>query len=140
MDRRASAAGLRVSPKGTLCRAVSFDSQGDRPEGTSQLTQQNGPDDLHGQIVEVIPNLRAFARSLVSNPSQADDLVQGALTRALSNLDKFEVGTTLRPWMFTILRNLYSSELRTRRRGAHGTDGGCRERAVSGKGGTGRVD
>lgn len=80
--------------------------------------------DLHDQIVEVIPNLRAFARSLVSNPSQADDLVQGALTRALANLDKFEAGTNLRAWMFTILRNLYYSELRKRRREVEDADGG----------------
>lgn len=88
------------------------------------MTQQAERDDLHGQIVEVIPNLRAFARSLVSNPSQADDLVQGALTRALSNLDKFEAGTNLRAWMFTILRNLYYSELRKRRREVEDADGG----------------
>jgi RNA polymerase sigma-70 factor, ECF subfamily len=80
--------------------------------------------DLHDQIVEVIPNLRAFARSLVSNPSQADDLVQGALTRALANLDKFEAGTNLRAWMFTILRNLFYSELRKRRREVEDADGG----------------
>jgi len=80
--------------------------------------------DLHGQIVEVIPNLRAFARSLVSNPSQADDLVQGALMRALSNLDKFEEGTNLRAWMFTILRNLFYSELRKRKREVEDADGG----------------
>jgi len=88
------------------------------------VTQQADRDDLHEQIVEVIPNLRAFARSLVSNPSQADDLAQGALTRALSNLDKFEVGTNLRAWMFTILRNLYYSELRKRRREVEDADGG----------------
>ena len=88
------------------------------------MTQRDGHNDLHDQIVEVIPNLRAFARSLVSNPSQADDLVQGALTRALSNLDKFEAGTNLRAWMFTILRNLYYSELRKRRREVEDTDGG----------------
>ena len=81
-------------------------------------------DDLHDQLVEVIPNLRAFARSLVNNPSQADDLVQGALTRALANLDKFEAGTNLRAWMFTILRNLYYSELRKRRREVEDADGG----------------
>lgn len=80
--------------------------------------------DLHDQLVEVIPNLRAFARSLVNNPSQADDLVQGALTRALANLDKFEAGTNLRAWMFTILRNLYYSELRKRRREVEDADGG----------------
>lgn len=80
--------------------------------------------DLHDQLVEVIPNLRAFARSLVNNPAQADDLVQGALTRALANLDKFEAGTNLRAWMFTILRNLYYSELRKRRREVEDADGG----------------
>lgn len=79
---------------------------------------------LHDQIVEVIPNLRAFARSLVSNPAQADDLVQGALMRALSNLDKFEEGTNLRAWMFTILRNLFYSELRKRKREVEDADGG----------------
>lgn len=88
------------------------------------MTRQADRDELHDQIVEVIPNLRAFARSLVSNPSQADDLVQGALTRALSNLDKFEAGTNLRAWMFTILRNLYYSELRKRRREVEDSDGG----------------
>lgn len=88
------------------------------------MTQQADRDDLHDQIIEVIPNLRAFARSLVSNPSQADDLVQGALARALSNLDKFEAGTNLRAWMFTILRNLYYSELRKRRREVEDADGG----------------
>lgn len=88
------------------------------------MTQQADLGELHDQIVEVIPNLRAFARSLVNNPSQADDLVQGALTRALSNLDKFEAGTNLRAWMFTILRNLYYSELRKRRREVEDTDGG----------------
>jgi RNA polymerase sigma-70 factor, ECF subfamily len=82
------------------------------------------PTDLHDEIVEVIPNLRAFARSLVSNPAQADDLVQGALARALANLDKFETGTNLRAWMFTILRNLYYSELRKRRREVEDIDGG----------------
>lgn len=82
---------------------------------------------LHDQIVEVIPNLRAFSRSLVSNPSQADDLVQGALARALSNLDKFEEGTNLRAWMFTILRNLYYSELRKRKREVEDADGGYAE-------------
>ena len=58
---------------------------------------------------------------------QADDLVQGALTRALGNLDKFEAGTNLRAWLFTILRNLYSSELRKRKREVEDADGGYAE-------------
>ena len=88
------------------------------------MTSKASRAELHEQIVEVIPNLRAFARSLASNPAQADDLVQGALTRALGNLDKFEAGTNLRAWMFTILRNLFYSELRKRRREVEDGDGG----------------
>jgi len=91
------------------------------------VTAETSQNALHDQIVEVIPNLRAFSRSLVSNPAQADDLVQGALTRALSNLDKFEVGTNLRAWLFTILRNLYYSELRKRKREVEDADGGYAE-------------
>lgn len=91
------------------------------------MTAETSQNALHDQIVEVIPNLRAFSRSLVSNPAQADDLVQGALTRALSNLDKFEVGTNLRAWLFTILRNLYYSELRKRKREVEDADGGYAE-------------
>lgn len=91
------------------------------------MTDSTSRSDIHKEIVEVIPNLRAFARSLVNNPAQADDLVQGALTRALANLDKFEAGTNLRAWLFTILRNLYYSDLRKRRREVEDADGGYAE-------------
>jgi RNA polymerase sigma-70 factor (ECF subfamily) len=50
-------------------------------------------------------------------------LVQGALVRALDNLDKFESGTNLRAWLFTILRNLYYSDLRKKRREVEDADG-----------------
>jgi RNA polymerase sigma-70 factor (ECF subfamily) len=94
---------------------------------------KNSPQDadIHDQIVEVIPNLRAFAKSLVNNPAQADDLVQGALTRALANLDKFESGTNLRAWLFTILRNHFYSELRKRRREVEDEDGAHAERLTT---------
>lgn len=79
--------------------------------------------ELHNDMIDVIPNLRAFARSLCGNPTRADDLVQGALVRALDNLDKFETGTNLRAWLFTILRNLYYSDLRKGRREVEDVDG-----------------
>lgn len=85
---------------------------------TCKMTTQ-----LHDDMVEAIPNLRAFARSLSGNPVRADDLVQGALVRALDNLDKFEAGTNLRAWLFTILRNLYYSDLRKGRREVEDVDG-----------------
>ena len=87
--------------------------------------------ELHDDIVDIIPNLRSFARSLVKNPAKADDLVQGALVRALGNLDKFETGTNLRAWLFTILRNLYYSEVRKCGREVEDADGSYADRLTT---------
>ncbi|MGU3492458.1 sigma-70 family RNA polymerase sigma factor [Xanthobacteraceae bacterium A53D] len=72
--------------------------------------------DLRNQVLELLPALRAFARSLTRNRTEADDLVQETLLKALSNIDKFDPGTNLRAWLFTILRNTYYTEIRKRRR------------------------
>src|SRR5215208_1744001 len=59
-------------------------------------------------------NLRAFALSLVGD--RADDLVQDTLLRALQKQDRFEPGTNLQAWVFTLMRNLFYSEYRKRKR------------------------
>jgi RNA polymerase sigma-70 factor (ECF subfamily) len=68
------------------------------------------------QVVGLIPALRAFAWSLSHNGSDADDLVQDTLIKAWTNRDKFEPGTNLRAWLFTILRNTYYTNVLRRRR------------------------
>lgn len=83
---------------------------------------------LKRSMVELLPNLRAFARSLCSNPSQADDLVQDAIAKALTHIDQFQPGSNLRAWLFTILRNTYYSDLRKRRRETEDPDGIFAER------------
>ncbi|TPE51776.1 sigma-70 family RNA polymerase sigma factor [Amaricoccus solimangrovi] len=60
-------------------------------------------------MVELIPALRAFARSLARDPTEADDLVQETLMKAIANTDKFQPGTRLRSWLFTIMRNSFST-------------------------------
>ena len=45
------------------------------------------------------------------------------LLRALSHIDRFERGTNLNAWLFTILRNLFHSEYRKRRREVEDPDG-----------------
>ena len=67
---------------------------------------------LRDELVKWIPNLRAFALSLTQSAQHSDDLVQDTLVKALSNLDKFEMGTNLRAWLFTILRNSFYNEIR----------------------------
>jgi RNA polymerase sigma-70 factor, ECF subfamily len=67
---------------------------------------------LRDQLVKWIPNLRAFALSLTQSAQHTDDLVQDTLLKALSNLDKFQKGTNMRAWLFTILRNSFYNDIR----------------------------
>lgn len=59
------------------------------------------------ELVSEIPHLRAYARSLCRDPVRADDLVQETMLKAISHREKFQPGTNLRAWLFTILRNTF---------------------------------
>jgi len=74
-------------------------------------------------LLAAVPSLRAFAISLCGQADRADDLVQDTLLRALSHIDRFQPGTNLNAWLFTILRNLFRSEYRKRRREVEDADG-----------------
>ncbi|MDQ0302377.1 sigma-70 family RNA polymerase sigma factor [Ancylobacter polymorphus] len=78
---------------------------------------------LRDEIIAAIPNLRAFAISLSGSVDRADDLVQETLLRAFANISSFRPGTNLPAWLFTILRNLFRSEYRKRRREVPDSDG-----------------
>ena len=71
--------------------------------------------EFQAALVDVLPHLRAFARSLTRRREQADDLVNDAVVRALSAAAQFQPGTNFKAWMFTILRNLYYNEGRKNR-------------------------
>jgi len=68
--------------------------------------------DWRGELAAVLPELRAFARSLASNADLADDIVQEAIMKAWAARDRFEPGTNLKAWLFTILRNTFYSNRR----------------------------
>src|SRR6266446_10265155 len=78
-------------------------------------------------MLAAVPSLRAFAISLCGNVDRADDLVQETLLRAMANIDSFEPGTNMSAWLFTILRNLFRSEYRKRRREVEDSDGSYAE-------------
>jgi len=78
---------------------------------------------LRTALTAAIPNLRAFAVSLCSDPHLANDLVQETLLKAWANRDKFAEGTNFKAWLFTILRNTYFSGLRKSRREVQDVDG-----------------
>nr|WP_325252885.1 RNA polymerase sigma factor [Amylibacter sp.] len=79
--------------------------------------------DPRAELVDHLPALRAFALSLTRNSATADDMVQDAVVKAWTNIDKFEAGTKMRAWLFTILRNTYYSSLRKSNREVADVDG-----------------
>ena len=79
--------------------------------------------DPREELVEHLPALRAFAMSLTRNSATADDMVQDTVVKAWTNMDKFQVGTNLRAWLFTILRNTYYSSRRKAVREVADVDG-----------------
>lgn len=73
------------------------------------------PPDFKHDLTAVVPHLRAFARGLCGRIDLADDLVQDTLLRAWAARDRFEPGTSIRAWTFTILRNAWFTEMRRNR-------------------------
>jgi len=78
---------------------------------------------LRDDMLGCVPSLRAFAISLSGNGDRADDLVQETLLRALANIGSFQPGSNMPAWLFTILRNLFRSDYRKRRREVEDADG-----------------
>jgi len=64
------------------------------------------------ELVNLIPQLRAFARSLTGDPTAADDLAQDTMMKAWDARASFEMGTSMKAWTFMILRNQFYSEKR----------------------------
>ena len=75
-----------------------------------ETTVKEASPEFRSALVDCIPHLRAFARSLTRNRDRADDLVHDAAVRALAAADQFTPGTNFKAWIFTILRNLYYNE------------------------------
>ena len=102
-----------------------------RPEGEPELSTIPPTEDradplqfsVRDAMLAAVPRLRAFAISLSGNVDRADDLVQETLLRAISNVNSFRPGTNMSAWLFTILRNVFRSDYRKRRREVEDTDG-----------------
>jgi RNA polymerase sigma-70 factor (ECF subfamily) len=73
-------------------------------------------DQLRDEIVDLLPRLRRFARTLARDPHDADDLVQIAVERALARSEQLRPDSRLSSWMFGILRNAWIDEARSRGR------------------------
>ena len=80
--------------------------------------------DLRAELLAALPSLRAFAISLTNNPHRADDLVQDTIVRVWGAIDRYQRGSNLNAWLFTILRNVFYSDHRRSKREVGDADGG----------------
>lgn len=72
-------------------------------------------DAIRSEMIQMLPRLRAFGRSLTGVQDQADDLVQQTVEKALRHIDSYAPGTRLDSWMFRIMRNTWIDGHRARR-------------------------
>lgn len=71
---------------------------------------------IHDELVALLPRLRRFAHNLTKEAADADDMVQIALERALTRIEQRQVDSRLDSWMFKIVRNAWIDEVRARGR------------------------
>ena len=103
--------------------------QADDPEPQLSATHATAePPSFKRELLATLPSLRAFAVSLSGKHDKADDLVQDTMMKAWAKQDSFELGTNIKAWLFTILRNEFYSQMRKRGREVQDTDGAFTER------------
>jgi len=66
-------------------------------------------------LQEQLPRLRRYAWVLTKDKDAADDLCQDALVRAIDNIDRWQDGTNMRAWLFTIMHRLFLNSTRRQR-------------------------
>ncbi|MDE2355148.1 MAG: sigma-70 family RNA polymerase sigma factor [Alphaproteobacteria bacterium] len=84
-------------------------SSGETPAGPAPADRD---ETFKRDLVKLIPQLRAFARTLTGDPTAADDLAQDAMLKAWDARASFRMGTNMKAWTFMILRNVFYSEKR----------------------------
>ena len=96
------------------------------------VTESDGvtaePTTFKREMLATLPSLRAFAVSLTGKHDKADDLVQDTVMKAWAKQSSFEMGTNIKAWLFTILRNEFYSQMRKRGREVQDTEGAFTER------------
>lgn len=82
--------------------------------------ERAAPDTFGTEVLGYLEPLYAMAMRLTRNRADAEDLVQDTVVKALRFRDRFEAGTNLRAWLYTILHNTWRNRVRDTAR--EGTD------------------
>ena len=71
--------------------------------------------DFDKALVALQNELHCFAYKLTADKDEAEDLLQETMLRTLDNKDKFDSGTNFKGWMYTIMRNAFINNCRTKK-------------------------
>lgn len=104
-------------------RMADVEALNDTATSRRPVFEPMGEHEWRDAILDHAAALRAFAWTLSRNSTDADDLVQDTLAKAWANRERFEPGTNLRAWLFTILRNTWYSAVAKRKREVSDEDG-----------------
>jgi RNA polymerase sigma-70 factor (ECF subfamily) len=72
--------------------------------------------DFNEMLLNNADYLKPFAFTLTRDNETAKDLMQETLFRALANKEKYNVGTNIKAWMYTIMRNIFINDYRKKSR------------------------
>lgn len=76
----------------------------------------NAPEPFRQQLLDTLPRLRRYARSLCFDHATADDLVQTTAERALAHWHQFDQRRDIRVWLLSIAHNAHLDRLRREQR------------------------
>jgi RNA polymerase sigma-70 factor (ECF subfamily) len=86
------------------------------PQDAAPATDDSAWAAFEAEALPHVDRLFRLAMWLERNRSEAEDLVQETMLRALRSFDRFQPGTNCRAWLYTILRHLWSNRRRARGR------------------------
>ena len=92
--------------------------RGPRPAASGGVSRQARAAAFESEALAAVDSLYRTALRLTRVPADAEDLVQETYLKAFRAADRFEPGTNLRAWLFTILHNTARNRARDRAREA----------------------
>ena len=72
-------------------------------------------EDMRAALIRLLPRLRRFGIALTGSHADADELVQDTCERAMRRQDQLRDGSRLDAWLYGIMRNRWTDEVRWRR-------------------------
>jgi RNA polymerase sigma-70 factor (ECF subfamily) len=104
--------------------------RGPEPAVSGDVSRQPWAEAFEVEALAAVDSLYRTALRLTRVPADAEDLVQETYLKAFRAADRFEPGTNLRAWLFTILHNTARNRVRDRARDTVTIDSGMVERAA----------